>query len=386
MANRRLTGRPDRRRLRMQASLALDETVCFRESFVTSHDIHEVPDMMTIPNRPAPRSGFTLIELLVVIAIIALLAAILGPSLGSVMEGARRSVCASNLHECAEMLRLNQSGHRKQALPFPSEWYTYVIDNGGVEALLCPSDHADPDFEETSGLADTYIVQNARDFTNLQDAIDMGRSLEDNQVLVNPPGIAGDHGWNPPDPGLNQVLICIDDDAAVMITLGGEMTIQPIWVPGDGSNCGSEHWVVVDDGSPGWRSDMERVLQAAFNTSKSGPETGDPRVVMRLTGRRYDDKLEPAYVVGRQAASYGMSTAVNSLSPAVGQLMLVENSTSVVRTNGSYGNISDTLRPRHNGRANYASTDGSVSSMTGEELEWEFDSTQERGIWGVNAR
>jgi len=331
--------------------------------------------MMTRSKRRTRQVGFTLIELLVVIAIIALLVALLGPSLGSVVEMARKSICAGNLHECTEMLLLNTSGREKQTLPFAGDWYTYVIEHGGVDSLVCPSDDAEADFGESTALADTYVVQNTRDFTNIQHAIDTGRSLEDKQVIVNPPGIAGDHGWNPPDPGPSEVLICIDDDAAFFVNTA-EISITPIWVPGDGNKCGSEHWIVVDDGSPGWRSQIEAVLRSVTNTSKSGPETGDPRVVMRLTGRNYDDVLEPPYIVGRQAASYGMSTAVNSQSPAVGQLLLV----------GSYVNIDESLRPRHKGQANYAETDGSVSSLTQEQLEWEFDSTPERGIWGVTTR
>ena len=50
--------------------------------------------------------GFTLIEILVVLAIIALLAAILLPIASGAREGARRSSCASHLHQIGQAIAL----------------------------------------------------------------------------------------------------------------------------------------------------------------------------------------------------------------------------------------------------------------------------------------
>lgn len=68
---------------------------------------------------PAPRSrdrspkhcGFTLIELLVVIAIISILAAILFPVFSRARRTSRRTVCVSNLRQCAMALCMYRSDY-----------------------------------------------------------------------------------------------------------------------------------------------------------------------------------------------------------------------------------------------------------------------------------
>ena len=82
--------------------------------------------------------GFTLIELLVVVAIIALLVAILVPSLQRAKESASRAVCASNLHSVGLSLTMytnDEGGSYPTACKDPSGWpevlviYTVFIDN-----------------------------------------------------------------------------------------------------------------------------------------------------------------------------------------------------------------------------------------------------------------
>lgn len=330
--------------------------------------------------RPSLQAGFTLVELLVVISLILLLLAIVAPSVSGIVERGKASICGNNLHQLATMLHVD-TGSGPPTMPTAGTWCGYVIDHDGRDVLRCPSDDGETVVDQT-GLAEIYIVQNCTLFTNVQEAINLGRSLEDKQILVDPPGIAGDHGWNPPDPGPDQVLICIDDDAAIMISFGDNIIIESLDPPGDGGRCGSDHWIVIDDGSANWRSQIESVLRSVRRTAISAAKTGDSRVVMRLTGQYYADIIDPPYTVGRQDTSYGMSTAVRNTAPRAGQLMLVEYDSSVVHVSGNFVNLDRSLRPRHNGKANYATTGGRVDSLTVEELEWQFDGSVDRGIWG----
>jgi len=58
--------------------------------------------------------GFTLIELLVVIAIIAILSALLLPTLARAKEGGRRSHCMNNLHQIGMGIELYRQDHEGQ--------------------------------------------------------------------------------------------------------------------------------------------------------------------------------------------------------------------------------------------------------------------------------
>src|SRR5690606_25227188 len=73
--------------------------------------------------------GFTLIELLTVIAIIGILAAILIPVVGSVREGARSALCASNLRSVGQA-GLTWIMENAERMPDYSGWRQAPVQNG----------------------------------------------------------------------------------------------------------------------------------------------------------------------------------------------------------------------------------------------------------------
>lgn len=82
---------------------------------------------------PQQKSAFTLIELLVVITIIAILAAILLPSLRNTREKAKQSVCQNNLRQCglAFMLYAQDYDDTLPSLPtyYSRKWPELIAGN-----------------------------------------------------------------------------------------------------------------------------------------------------------------------------------------------------------------------------------------------------------------
>jgi prepilin-type N-terminal cleavage/methylation domain-containing protein/prepilin-type processing-associated H-X9-DG protein len=93
------------------------------------------------------KTGFTLIELLVVIAIIAILAAMLLPSLSRAKGSAQRISCLNNLRQMGLATQMYVSDNRDFYPPRDgvSRWPDRLYDNFGknLKLLLCPNDRQD---------------------------------------------------------------------------------------------------------------------------------------------------------------------------------------------------------------------------------------------------
>lgn len=96
-----------------------------------------------LPRNPKP-TAFTLIEVLVVVAIIALLIAILLPSLKGARDQAQAAVCGSNMGQGVKgaLLHLTETNMRKERWSTNYGWATYSLKaNGGQSDLfMCPAD------------------------------------------------------------------------------------------------------------------------------------------------------------------------------------------------------------------------------------------------------
>ena len=95
------------------------------------------------------KKGFTLIELLVVIAIIALLLAILLPSLNKVKEIAKSLVCRTNIRSLTTGLKLHVESNDQKLLWYDSNpgegdlWMQQIEDQtGNIDKVrYCPSSY-----------------------------------------------------------------------------------------------------------------------------------------------------------------------------------------------------------------------------------------------------
>ena len=122
------------------------------------------------------KRAFTLIELLVVIAIIAILAALLLPTLGRAKEAARATACLSNLHQVGIALQIYVQENNNK-LP--------IMDNSPKDAAFSPDDSTNTlnSFYGTNAPINVVLAQPLGNVNVLRCPSDLPQPSSDNPLL-----------------------------------------------------------------------------------------------------------------------------------------------------------------------------------------------------------
>jgi prepilin-type N-terminal cleavage/methylation domain-containing protein len=155
--------------------------------------------------RPTKTSAFTLIELLVVIGIIALLIAILLPTLSRAREQARSVQCKSNLYDIGQHLVIYANNWRGWVFPpglgankpRDQRWPVYVFKPPvwNPPVMKCPSDIEEP-AEDHSYLLNAHLSDKS---VKYHSRIGKGRSPADVIVMGEKRSDYVDYYMNPGD-------------------------------------------------------------------------------------------------------------------------------------------------------------------------------------------
>jgi prepilin-type N-terminal cleavage/methylation domain-containing protein len=110
-------------------------TVSFNQASIEIGDLMRTEAVVRRKaNRARQRIGFTLVELLVVISIIALLIAILLPSLQKAREQTKQTFCMTNLRAIAEA-GLTYASEDKNEIPIPAHFLMWSSGNQNYDSL-----------------------------------------------------------------------------------------------------------------------------------------------------------------------------------------------------------------------------------------------------------
>jgi len=327
--------------------------------------------------------AFTLVELLVVISVIALLAAILVPSLYHAREYSYAAVCRSNLGQLFRTLHAGES----LEIPSASGWVSFAQGKGAGGVLCCPKDDLDDSGDTafgTTGAVRQIDPPASEVFDSLESntyvfawrertSFTLPASVKVN--LSRPGRYVSASEYSTATISAGTVVDCyflhfdpVGDgpaEASGQLSFGGEI-IGVICLEGDLLAADPVFGIPQTQYDPGhWGArgfeggqdivvlskDMQTLTLEYFYSTFPGE---DVRILTR-----------PGH-----SASYGMNNQVRPLTSRTGQVLLAEYGKTIVDLdgNGFDDNYDEMIAPRHLGRANAVSMDGSVGGYRPEEL------------------
>jgi len=329
------------------------------------------------------RAAFTLVELLIIVSVVALLVAILAPSLTTAREHARRARCAANLRQIYHVFHAGED----LQVPTSTAWIAFLRgkDAGGI--LLCPSDSVDESggasaVGMTGGMAEidppsSVVFNSVESCTTIH-----GFPEQDDFVLpsavtvdISEPGYY-ESNYNrtsktiPAGTGVDSYFIFFDPVGSQESTSSGSITM------------GSEIvGLIVLDAT---LNTTDRILGrtgTAYATGQGsrGFESGAERITLSADRRTLTINNFHSTFPGENVriitlpggmCSYGMNNQVPPSPRSTTQVLLVEYDKPVVDVDGGGhdDDFDDCFAPRHLDRANVLFADGSVRAMRKEDV------------------
>lgn len=329
------------------------------------------------------RAGFTLVELLVVIAILAMLVAVVVPSLDRAIAVARTTHCKNNLRELAVTMH-GGSMDKPLAVADPAAWIGQAVQYGSEELLYCIADK-DHHYSTPADLESVYVLQyhhNGLVTASYIPDILAGRPVPDPQVwmdwwLGGPAHCEFSKVcnccWNPGDLGPGKHVIGVDASTAFKLDLGPPVVLTALDTCQHRLGGSSRHYVMMG------------TFLGPHDQSLLDRDT----VLVHLTGADYHN-IEPPVTLSGARSSYGMNGRIQPRKWGPRQYMLMDAVEAVIDVDGMghfEEDIAEVVAPRHGGKANVAFVDGSVGSVSLDELRLELRKLDRQGenntsLWG----
>jgi prepilin-type N-terminal cleavage/methylation domain-containing protein len=329
--------------------------------------------------------AFTLPELLVVIGIIALLVAILMPSMSQAWHVAADRMCRSHLYRLGQTMHATgMSGGSNTAMTVTTSagWSGAAVAYGSKDLLFCQED-TEPPAVQMSELQNYWILQlqHGSNWLATDVSLAMGFAAGEGQVLGDSQLFTDDKIPNPkhgPYPhthqcwckipesrAANQKMIAITDEAELLATFEVTQVTLESWHGCGCTSCASDHWLMK---GPLYIPPM----------SVTTPPTQN--VVFRMGGTEFQAEPNPRFKhsVTSVGASYGMTDQITGRMVSPSQMMLMDANQQelVVATPGWM----DHVKGRHFKKVNYVDVGGAVHTITKAALSDEFNLWQTKGL------